>query len=50
MRFMNASENQKHFLKTFILKDCLVLNIALKTQEFAFPGLFRASQKKSTPV
>ena len=36
---MNASENQKYFKKTFIFKHCLVLSIALKTQEIAFPRL-----------
>ena len=39
MRFMNASENQKYFKKTFIFKHCLVSNIALKTREIAFPRL-----------
>ena len=39
MRFMNASENQKYFKKTFIFKHCLVSNIALKTQEIALPML-----------
>ena len=39
MRLMNGSENQTYFKKSFILKHCFVLNIALKMQEIPYPWI-----------